>query len=122
MTAGRPVEARDTLVYDEELYSEHADPYARTRLAWTEGRLAAATASLDEAERSFLSVHDYSVERGQRFDRALVSLDLAELYRRQRRWLDVRSRAAEAAHLFEGLGILGEARRARNLIAEASRH
>ncbi len=122
LAAGRAFDARDVVVYGEDLYSAHSDAYARTCLSWTAGRVAAAMESSAEAEEKFLSVQDFSVRRSHGFDCALVSLDLAEIYRRQGRWREVRDRASEAAHLFQDLGIFGEERTARDLLAEALRH
>ena len=59
----------------QDFYGEHPDLYARSRLAWIEGKIAAGLGHLDEAEAAFLAIRQHFLEEGNGYDAATVSLD-----------------------------------------------
>lgn len=119
--AGKLEAARDILVYDENLYEEHGDSHTLIRAAWLEGRIAAATGDLESAEDKLNSVRDHFANENHGFNAALACLELAGLYHRIGRWLDVESTAARAVRLFEANEIHREAFSALTLVHDSAR-
>lgn len=118
--AGEPEAARDVLLYDLDLYEEHADPHTRVRVRWLEGRLAAAAGEPEVAEGALVEVRDEFAAQEHGFNAALVCLDLAELYHRQGRLEDLQEAAGQAVALFRAHEIHREALAALLLLQEAA--
>jgi hypothetical protein len=79
------------------------------RVRWLEGRLYAGLERLDHAELAFQQARAAFTERGQVYPAALVGLDLAALWARQGRVLEVCELAEEMIGTFRALRIAREA-------------
>ncbi len=73
----------------KQLSEDHGTGYNKIRFSWLEGLIARGLGDLDEAEESLKNARDAFSEMGDGFNTALVSLDLAELYSRQKRNSDL---------------------------------
>jgi tetratricopeptide (TPR) repeat protein len=79
------------------------------RFRWTEGKIALGLGRTAEAEGAFREVRQDFLDRGMGYDAALVSLDLAILYARERRTSELKRLAAEMAPIFESRDVRREA-------------
>lgn len=118
--AGRYVEAREVLLYDEGLYDECADEHARIRIRWLEGRLAGVLGEPDVAEAILCTVRDHFVAQEHGFNCALVCLDLATLYHREARWRELHEVSSQAVQLFQSYALHQEALAALILLRDAA--
>jgi tetratricopeptide (TPR) repeat protein len=91
-----------------------------TRTLWLDsqvleglGRRAEAVAALEQVRRDFAA-------RTMPYDFGLASLDLALLYRKQERWAEVQTLAAEMVRIFKAAGVHREAVAAVILFREAA--
>lgn len=119
--AGRHTEAVEALADARERARSFPDAYTQVRITWLEGKLAAALGDLDRAEKTFLEVREGLIARGQRYDAAMVSLDLSLLYLRQNRTADLRIIAEEMHALFTAEEVHREAFAALLVFQEAAR-
>jgi tetratricopeptide (TPR) repeat protein len=97
---GRSAEALQQLERFRHRYGAFPDPWTALRLAWLEGRTAAGLGRLDEAERLLKEVRERFVEQALGYDASMVTLDLASLYLRQGRTVEVRQLATEMLPIF----------------------
>lgn len=97
---GRSTEALQQLERFRHRYGAFPDPWTALRLAWLEGRIAAGLGRLDEAERLLREVRERFVGQALGYDASMVTLDLAALYLRQGRTIEVRQLAAEMLPIF----------------------
>lgn len=102
------------------LYSELGDRMNLVRLRWLEGKILAGLERYAEAEAAFLDVRQAFVESELAYESALVCLDLAELYARDRRIGDVRRLATEMLAVFEPLQIRRETLAALQMLQDAA--
>ncbi|HYO15640.1 MAG TPA: zf-HC2 domain-containing protein [Thermoanaerobaculia bacterium] len=107
--SGRFVEAAALLPEAQKLVQEAGSRSDRLRLEWLAGQIAAAQGRWDEAEAVLLIVRKGFIEDGVAFDAALASLDLASLYARLGRTLEVKRLAAEMLPIFKSLEVPREA-------------
>lgn len=119
--AGRHAEAVEALAEAREQARAFPDAYTQVRITWLEGKLAAALDDLEGAEKTFLEVREDLIARGQRYDAAMVSLDLASLYLRQNRTADLMTIAEEMHALFTAEEVHREALAALLVFQEAAR-
>ena len=99
--AGRPEEAGDLLQQTRDLYVYVGDRMSLIRLGWLEGKIALALGHLDEAEALFLATRRELIDRKLAYDAALLLLDLAQVYARQKRGADMRRLAEEMLPIFQ---------------------
>jgi hypothetical protein len=90
------------------------------RLRWLLGRIAAGRGRLAEALDYLGSVRTEFLERGNAYDTAMVSLELARVYLEQGMTSMVKSLAAESAPVFEDQEVHAQAQRALRLFQEAA--
>lgn len=107
--AGFYREALELVPVARELCDTYAGPLQAVRLRWLEGRLARAQGQYDLAEQIFIEVHQSFLKTDDAYDSALACLDLAELYARQDRKVEMHSLSARLAPLFEALQLQREA-------------
>lgn len=119
--AGRHSEAAEALAEAKERSQRFPDAYTQIRIQWLEGRLAATSGDLAEAERIFLAVREDLVLRNQRYDAAMVSMDLALLYLRQDRTGELMRIAEEMHTLFSVEEVHREAMASLLVFQEAAR-
>lgn len=106
---GQFVEGRDLIRAHADLYRQHATVFARLRLRWVEGRIAAGLGEPGEAEAAFLEARAGFAEHRLAYVEALISLDLAALWLAQGRTAEIGALLAEVLGTFCALGIRREA-------------
>lgn len=89
------------------------------RLRWLGGKVKAGLGEEEAAIQAFESLRNEYGNQKNPFDSALASLDLAELYLRQARWLEVRLLTKEMIQVFQSLGVQREPVAALVLFQEA---
>lgn len=94
---------------NQMLYAQARDPGTRLRVRWLEGNLEAGTGNEARAEALLKEVREAFVDADQGYDAALVSLNLAMLYARQRRFPELRRLACEMGGVFSAHQIHREA-------------
>jgi tetratricopeptide (TPR) repeat protein len=119
--AGKPLDALKILVYDEDVYDDHANDHLLLHRRWLEGKIAFAMADPELAEPLLRDVRRELLKSKNGFDVALISIDLALLLLSTSRHREVQQLASEAVALFEAQGVHREARAALVLFAEAAR-
>jgi tetratricopeptide (TPR) repeat protein len=119
--AGQYHEAEQSLSETRDLYEAYIDGYTQVRLTWIEGKIAAGLGQVENAERAFISVRQSFLDRGIGYDVAMVSLDLALLYAKEGRMVDLRQVAEAMTAIFAAEGIHREAVSALLLFVEAVR-
>jgi tetratricopeptide (TPR) repeat protein len=97
---GRSAEAQQQIERFRHCYGEFPDSWTGLRLSWLEGRIAAGLGRLDEAERLLREVRERFVEQALGYDASMITLDLAALYLREGRTVEVRQLAAEMLPIF----------------------
>jgi tetratricopeptide (TPR) repeat protein len=107
--AGRPEDARQRLARARLLLVKCGTQKELTSLRWIEAQIAFALGERDEGERLLLGVRDEFIAAGNRYDTALVSLELAAEYLDQGRSADARRLAAETLPIFQSLEVHREA-------------
>jgi len=107
--AGRAEEARARLPRARRLMAKCGTQSDLRLLRWIEAQIAFALGERDEGERLLLGVRDEFIAAGNRYDTALVSLELAAEYLDQSRSADARRLAAETLPIFQSLEVHREA-------------
>lgn len=118
---GAPAEAAKLLERSRFLYQALADPVLVVRLRWLDGYVATRLGRQKEAERAICEARDFYRDRAFGVDFVKISLDLAELYLRERRLELVKKVAAEVIPLSASLGLRQDTFLARLLFEKASR-
>lgn len=99
--AGRHQQAAELLPQVRALFAKSAKPLEALRLRWTEGKIALGLGDTGEAEKIFRQLQREFLSRGMGYDAAVVSLDLAILYIRERRHEDLKRIAFEIMPVFQ---------------------
>jgi tetratricopeptide (TPR) repeat protein len=107
--SGRYEEAMRLLERTRPLYQELGDRMNLLRLQWLEGKIATSLGHLEEAESLLQEVRRELVDREIGLDSALLSLDLARIYARQRRGAEMRKLAEEMLPIFQSRDVHREA-------------
>lgn len=102
-------EALAILDEDEEEHRRLGESLVQLRYPWIRGRIAAARSEVPEAEALLQRVRHGFVGASMRFDAAVVSLDLAELYLRAGRTRETRRLAEEVVPILAAQGLRPEA-------------
>lgn len=103
--AGRYEEAAALLGDHRDLYEACADDHTQARLAWIEGKVALGLGHLREAERVFMRLRNMFSGRGNDYDAAMVSMDLALVYVREGRTAESKKLAEETFTILEAQGV-----------------
>jgi tetratricopeptide (TPR) repeat protein len=106
---GRYCEAVRLLESARPLYYQIGDQMSLLRLRWLEGKIASALGHFTEAEEFLRTVQKELIERDLGYDAALLSLDLATIYARQGRSVEMRRLAEEMLPIFKSQDIHREA-------------
>jgi len=120
--ADRPLDAADIVAADMGLYREFPDKQTQLHLSWLYGKIAMGLEDYANAEEAFLSAQRGFMAEGMGYDAALVSLDLALLYLRQRRTRELQELVEAAVPIFASQDIHREAAAALMLFQDAVRH
>jgi tetratricopeptide (TPR) repeat protein len=92
----------------------------RVRVLWLRGRIDAGLGREPEAEAAFHQVRRAFRTRGIAYDFAVVTLELAVLYRGQGRIVELKALARQTVWIFGAQGVHREAERALRLFCEAA--
>jgi tetratricopeptide (TPR) repeat protein len=117
--SGRFLESQRHYREARPLYRSFTDAWTQNRRKWVKGKISSGLCQLDQAEALFLAAREGFIEEGIPFDTALVSLDLALLYARQRRTADLKRLAEEMVPIFSSLHIHREALAALAFLKQA---
>jgi len=112
-------QARIHLWRSRSLLVRHGGSLHLLRLRWLDGRIYAGLGDLGRAERELLATRQGFEAAGSPYDAALVSLDLAAVWLRQRKTSQVRLLVDEMIATFRALRIGREAVAALLLLREA---
>jgi tetratricopeptide (TPR) repeat protein len=107
--SGRSAEAAPLVPEAKALIEQVGKRTDLLRLTWMEGKIQVALGQWGAAERAFHWIRESFVEDGLAFDAALVSLDLAGLYIRQRKTAEARLLAEEMLPIFRSHDVHREA-------------
>jgi tetratricopeptide (TPR) repeat protein len=107
--AGHSAEAAALIPEARRIMEQVGTRSDQGRLRWTEGRVAASLGRYEEAAETFHELRKAFLEDGIAFDAALVSLDLATVYLRQRRIEETKRLAAEMIPVFQSREVYREA-------------
>lgn len=118
--SGRYLEAQRNYREARPLYRNFTDAWTQNRRKWVKGKISRGLGQLDQAESLFLAARQGFIEEGIPYDTALVSLDLALLYARQRRSADLKRLAEEMVPIFSSLHIHREALAALAFLKQAA--
>lgn len=106
---GRRDEALALLETTRPLYAQLGDQMNLIRLRWLEGKIALAAGNLEVAEPLLQQVGSELAQLDLSYDAALLSLDLALIYTRQRRCAEVRRLAEQMIPIFQSRDVHREA-------------
>jgi tetratricopeptide (TPR) repeat protein len=109
MDLGRLREAQALLRRSRPLYRQIADPQIQLRMRWVEGQILAGLGEVEPAIHLLERVRTGFVQRGNGYDAALLSLELAALHARVGRPVVARRLAGEAFPIFRSRGVQREA-------------
>lgn len=117
---GMHSQAAEILSANGDLYQTEGDLWTTLHGAWLGGRICAGLGDETEAEQSFRSVREGFLGQGNVCLAALVCLDLALLYLKQKRLAEVKELAAAIMPAFEAQGVHREAMAAWLLFRKAA--
>jgi tetratricopeptide (TPR) repeat protein len=117
---GRAKEAASLIREVRDLAEALGNNIDLVRLLWLEGKCAAGLGQREEAVTSLEQVRRAFAERNLPFDFALASLDLALLYREERRFAEIKALAGEMLTIFQAQQVAREALGAVTLFQEAA--
>lgn len=106
---GRYLEAQKLYRDTRSRYRSFPDDVTQFRRRWVKGKISLGLGRTVQAERLFLIARDGFIAEGRAYDAALVSLELAILYTREGRTVDLKQLAQEIFPIFSSLKIHREA-------------
>lgn len=106
--SGSRDEALRVLSEARDCHSRLDNPVDLIRFNWLEGKIALDLGDLGAAEELFLQVKEFFVRNEMAHDVAVVSLDLAMVYLKQGRTVELKKLAGEMVAIFGGLGVRRE--------------
>lgn len=116
---GRFLEARKVYRETLPLYRDFPDLGTQSRRKWVKGRIAFGLGQLAQAESLLLCAREGFAAGEAPYDTALVSLELALIYAREGRTIDLRRIAEEMLPIFSSLQIQREALAALAFLRQA---
>jgi tetratricopeptide (TPR) repeat protein len=107
--AGRAMEARRLFREARKLYRQFPEAVTQNRRVWVAGKIARGLGQDEEAEALFLEARASFLQDDIPYEVALVSLDLAALYAKQRRTEEIKRLVEEIVPVFSSRQIHREA-------------
>jgi len=107
--SGQIAEAAELISEAKRMMEQVGKPSDLLRLRWAEGRIDASQGRPGAAEKTLREVRRAFLDAGLVFDAALVSLDLALVYLRQRRAEETKRLVAEMIPVFQSREVHREA-------------
>lgn len=107
--SGRADEANRLLSQVRPIYQIHGEHFDQLKRLWLEGRIAVHLGQEDGAEERFRQVCEGYKEADLAYDAALVSLDLAALWLRQGRTVEIKELVDDTIAILRARGIQREA-------------
>lgn len=98
---GRYEEAAEIVTDNRLLYQRFPEAWVQLRLSWLEARIARGRGDQELAEGMFLALRDGFLRQANRYDAALVALELAALHLDQGRTGELKELAAGLVEAFE---------------------
>jgi tetratricopeptide (TPR) repeat protein len=117
--AGDPAAAKALLDTAAELIERRSTPRDRLRTDWLRARVERDLGNDDDAAALLVDVRRRFLEADLLYDWALVSLDLASVYARQRRRRELAELATRAREVFDRLGVHRESLASLGMLVQA---
>ena len=92
-----------------ELYEQESDPLIRIKVLWLEGQIMSAERHLEPALKQLSAAREGFLAHGNRYEAAIVSLDLAAVFAKLDRFSEMRALARETLREMEERGVRREA-------------
>ncbi|HTQ81132.1 MAG TPA: tetratricopeptide repeat protein [Thermoanaerobaculia bacterium] len=102
------------------LYEQESDPLIRIKERWLEGQILSAERHLESALKQLSEAREGYLAHGNRYEAAIVSLDLAAVFAKLRRFPEMRVLAREILREMEALGVRRESLAALILLQQAA--
>jgi len=102
------------------LYEQESDPLIRIKALWLEGQIMSAERHLEPALKQLSEVREGYLAYGNRYEAAIVSLDLAAVLAKLGRFSEMRALARETVREMEARGVRREAVAALILLQQAA--
>lgn len=106
---GQSEVALQLFVEARQLYEREADPLIRVKALWLEGQILSAEGHLEPAIRQLSAAREGFLAQGNRYEAAIVSLDLAAAFAKIGRFEPIRELASETMREMEARGVRREA-------------
>jgi tetratricopeptide (TPR) repeat protein len=98
-----------------------AEPVALLKVRWVEAKILGGLGKLSQAERALIEVRNEFLRIGNNAEAALVGLDLADIWLRQKKVGELEQLSRSMLATFRSLGIQQEADQALRFLRETSR-
>jgi tetratricopeptide (TPR) repeat protein len=92
-----------------DLYEQESDPLIRIKVLWLEGQIMSAERHLEPALKQLSAARAGFLAHGNRYEAAIVSLDLAAVFAKLDRFAEMRALARETLREMEERGVRREA-------------
>jgi tetratricopeptide (TPR) repeat protein len=103
-----------------QLYEQEADPLSRIKVLWLEGQIMSAERHLEPALKQLSAAREGFLAHANRYEAALVSLDLAAVLAKLGKFAEMRALVGETLREMQSRGVRREAIAALMLLQETA--